>query len=116
MRTVPRKPRSEDKENYKSAKLQADSLRAQFEDEVTKRWMMKLPYSAAREKWHSRLVVAALAALEKSDGTLRVVHDGTHGVRVNPRIRNATSKGAPAAARDVSSCGKTADAEEHTSG
>eukprot|EP00973_Karenia_brevis_P031180 4301880-Karenia_brevis.AAC.1 len=31
--------------------------------------------------------MAAIGALEKSDSTFRIIHDATHGVRVNPRIR-----------------------------
>eukprot|EP00973_Karenia_brevis_P067461 9383581-Karenia_brevis.AAC.1 len=31
--------------------------------------------------------MAAIGALEKSDSTFRIIHDATHGVRVNPRIK-----------------------------
>eukprot|EP00973_Karenia_brevis_P078328 10876185-Karenia_brevis.AAC.1 len=31
--------------------------------------------------------MAAIGTLEKGDNTLRIIHDGTHGVRVNPRIK-----------------------------
>ena len=41
----------------------------------------------ARQTWGERLHVAALAALAKGDDSFRILHDGTHKVRVNPQIR-----------------------------
>ena len=39
------------------------------------------------EKRFDNLVIASLGAIEKKDGTYRVIHDGTHGINVNCSIR-----------------------------
>ena len=38
----------------------------------------------ARKRWtKGRLRIAAIGAIEKADNSFRIIHDGTHGVRVN---------------------------------
>ena len=49
--------------------------------------MMRFDLSLAREEWGEDLKIASLADIQKSDDTLRILHDGTHGVLVNPEIR-----------------------------
>ena len=42
--------------------------------------------------------VAALAAIEKSQDSFRAIHDGTRGVRVNPRTKARGKLRSPSAA------------------
>lgn len=48
--------------------------------------MVEMRWEEARERFPD-LVVASLGAIEKKDGSYRVIHDGTHGIKVNSRIR-----------------------------
>ena len=50
--------------------------------------MTKVSVKKVREEWREHLVVASLGAVEKNieADEWRVVHDATHGVRVNNRI------------------------------
>jgi hypothetical protein len=41
----------------------------------------------ANKDWGKTLRLAFLAILDKTDGTVRVIHDGTHGIQVNPAIK-----------------------------
>ena len=49
--------------------------------------MMEMPLTVARQKFGEDLSIASLGAIEKKDGSYRVVHDGAHGVGVNARIK-----------------------------
>ena len=49
--------------------------------------MTRISRKKAEAEWGSELHVASLAALAKGDETFRILHDGTHGVKVNPKIR-----------------------------
>ena len=66
-----------------------DVIRKQFEEEVKEGLMTKVSVKKAREEWREHLVVASLGAVEKNieADEWRVVHDATHGVRVNNLIR-----------------------------
>ena len=76
-----------DKDNYSSASDNAVIVQKQFRAEEEKGAMIEIEEDAARRKYGARLRVAALAALEKSDNSFRIVHDGTHGVGVNAQIK-----------------------------
>ena len=41
---------------------------------------------SVREEYGEDVCIAAIGAIEKSDSSFRIIHDGTHGVQVNPRI------------------------------
>ena len=49
--------------------------------------MRRMAKTQAVAEWGDRLHVASLAALAKSDDNFRILHDGTHSVRVNPKIK-----------------------------
>ena len=42
---------------------------------------------AQAEKELGKIAIASLGALEKSDGSFRVIHDATHGLAVNAKIK-----------------------------
>ena len=48
----------------------------------------------AQNRYLARLRVASLRSIAKEDESFRVLHDGTHGVRVNPHIRVRDQHGA----------------------
>lgn len=83
--------------NYKSATEHPDIIRDNFEDQVNAGMMVKTTYSEARAEFGGRLRVASLGALEQKAGEFRIVHDGTHGVRVNASIRVRDQEACPTA-------------------
>ncbi|CAE7746198.1 unnamed protein product, partial [Symbiodinium necroappetens] len=76
-----------DRENYLSAKEHALEVQQQFLAEAEEEAMIEVPTAEALASYGSKLSVASLGAIEKKDGSCRVVHDGTHGVNVNARIK-----------------------------
>ena len=76
-----------DHENYLSAKEHALEVQQQFLAEAEEEAMIEVPTAEALVSYGSKLSVASLGAIEKKDGSYRVVHDGTHGVNVNARIK-----------------------------
>ena len=76
-----------DKENYSSARCQTAQIEAQFREEAEPGAMREVEEVAARAEYGEDLLVAAIGAIDKGDTTFRVIHDGTHDVVVNPRIR-----------------------------
>ena len=75
-------------ENYRSTAGIEDVIVAQFRTEESLGMMFEFPEELSPELFPSgRYRVAAQGALEKSDGSWRVLHDGTHGVRINNGIR-----------------------------
>ena len=48
--------------------------------------MVEVPLEDAKRKFGDRLALASLGAISKKDGSVRVIHDGTHGVGVNQAI------------------------------
>ena len=74
--------------NYPSAVAAAGQLEAQFKEEELEGMMFPLSLNVARQRYPGdRPRIAAQGALEKPDGSVRSLHDGTHGVLVNPGIR-----------------------------
>ena len=73
-------------ENYKSMKGYEDDVKKRFEEEEILGWMKEMPDEEAQREFGNTLHLAGLAVVEEKD-KIRVVHDGTHGVKVNQRIR-----------------------------
>ena len=71
---------------YLSARDHARLVQKQFETEAAMGCMIEMPLSEAKQKFGDRLALASLGAIGKKDGSVRVIHDGTHGVGVNPAI------------------------------
>ena len=76
-----------DKGNYTSAVDNAMAVQRQFRKEEALGAMVEVEEEEARRNYGGELRVAALAALEKSDHSFRVVHDATHNVGVNSQIK-----------------------------
>ena len=76
-----------DRANYSSAKLNAEQLLARFREEESLGRMQSTTLGVLKERYpHDRFRVAAMAATQKPDGSVRPLHDGTHGVHVNQGI------------------------------
>ena len=75
--------------NYKSAEENMEDIRRQIVQELHKGTVVSMTKSEAQRKFGNKLAVAALGAVPKEVGTseVRIIHDATHNVEVNPRIR-----------------------------
>ena len=62
-------------------------VQCQFEEEEKLGAMLQLDLAEAHARFGEQIAVASLGAIEKKNGTFRVVHDGTHGVGINPGIK-----------------------------
>ncbi|CAE8658280.1 unnamed protein product, partial [Polarella glacialis] len=76
-----------DGDNYVSARDNLDSIKKQFEEERALGAMREVLEVEARKEYGSNLLIAPIGAIEKADASFRVIHDGTHKVKINPRIR-----------------------------
>ena len=74
------------RENYASCREHMREIREQFEAEERSGCMRKATKAELESECGRQVCVAALGALEKGDNIFRVIHDATHGVKVNPRI------------------------------
>ena len=74
------------RDNYISAKEHAAEEQKQFEIEAEHGAMYETDLDAACAEL-GEVSVASLGAIEKKDGSYRVIHDATHGVSVNSAIK-----------------------------
>ena len=76
-------------ENYSSATANMDDVRRQVEEGLQRGSMVAFSREEALQKFGGQLAVAALGAVPKEAGSsvVRIIHDATHHVEVNPRIR-----------------------------
>ena len=77
------------KGNYVSAVQHVDHLRRHLEEEVQMGLVDKMEERLFEEEYGGNRAVAALAVLVEDEvsGKKRVIHDGTHGIGVNNRVR-----------------------------
>ena len=73
-------------DNYRSVEPHLEKVKALFKEEAALGWMEEFPESVARERFGTRLAIAALGVVEEK-GKIRVVHDASHKVHVNHRIK-----------------------------
>ena len=66
-------------ENYGSTFERAEQIQRQFVEEAAEGMMVRMPRSEAQVEWGNRLRIASSGDIQKSDGSLRIHHDGTHG-------------------------------------
>ena len=72
------------RDNYTSAKDNAAVVQEQFEKEAKLGAMIETTLPKAEKEW-GPISVASLGAIE--DGSFRVIHDATHGLAINSRIK-----------------------------
>ena len=73
--------------NYPSARQAEETIEAQFAREVEPGAMKEVSLQEAKELYGDRLAIASLGAIRKSDNSVRVVHDATHGQNINNVIK-----------------------------
>ena len=77
-----------DRKNYKSAESSSAGLLEKFRAEEKLGRMVPTTMGALRAEYDSDMIrVASMGAISKPDGSVRPLHDATHGVRVNNQIR-----------------------------
>ena len=74
-------------QNYPSAQLSAKELEVKFREEEALGRMFPTKLGVLREEFGDRVRVAAMAAIQKPDGSVRPLHDATHSVMVNHAIK-----------------------------
>ena len=75
--------------NYGSASDHLDFARDKFEEEIKEGMMDKLSMKEFEERYGDHRAIAALAVIveDEEKGKKRLIHDATHGVRVNHRLK-----------------------------
>ena len=74
--------------NYSSAELSGDQLEEHFRKEESLGRMYPSTEAAIAEEFGAgKLLVSAMGALQKPNGDVRPLHDGTHGVQLNNSIK-----------------------------
>ena len=78
------------KDNYSSAKEHKEHVKRHLEDEVREGLVVKMREEDFIEKYGKERAVAALAVLVEDEvtGKKRIIHDGSHEILVNHRIRS----------------------------
>ena len=77
-----------DRANYKSAEMSSEELLNKFREEEKLGRMYPSTVGVLREKFPGdRLRIASMGAIAKPDGSVRPIHDATHGVAVNNHIK-----------------------------
>lgn len=78
-----------ERKNYPSAEEHKDHLRKHLDAEVEEGLMVKMTEEEFTTTYGNNRAVASLAVLveDVASGKKRVIHDGTHGIGVNNRIR-----------------------------
>ncbi len=78
-----------EKKNYPSAEVHRDHLRSHLEAEVEEGLVQRMSRKEFEEEFGANRAISALAVLVEDEalGKKRVIHDGSHDVRVNHRIR-----------------------------
>ena len=85
--------------NYASVSEHLDFAKEKFEEDIAEGMMEKMTVKQFREKFGEDTPVAALAVIVEDEtiGKKRMIHDASHGVRVNHRIRCRDKIRAPGA-------------------
>ena len=74
--------------NYASAEMSSSQLEEQFRKDEASGMMVATTEGAVEQEFgKGQLLIAAMGAITKSNGDVRPLHDGTHGVNLNNRIQ-----------------------------
>ena len=75
--------------NYSSVEEHAEFARAKFEEDVREGLMAKMSMGEFLERYGEHTAIAALAVIVEDEelDKKRIIHDATHGVRVNHRVK-----------------------------
>ena len=75
--------------NYQSVGPHVQFVREHFEEECREGLMEKITLEEAKNRYGDKIAISSLAVLveENHNGKKRVIHDATHGTKINNRIR-----------------------------
>jgi hypothetical protein len=73
-----------------------EQLVVQLEKKLLLGRIAEVKADEANKEWGKTLRLASSAILDQTDGTVRVIHDGTHGIHVNRPSRFGTKPGVQA--------------------
>eukprot|EP00435_Cladocopium_sp_Y103_P012346 s2725_g3.t1 len=75
--------------NYQSVDQHVDFVRQHFAEECAEGMMEKISLEEAKTRYGDKVAVSSLAVLveDNHQGKKRIIHDATHGTKVNNRIR-----------------------------
>ena len=78
----------EEARNFESAVENQEGLESKFREDEAQGMMYPTTMGVLRERYPGKpILVAAMGAIKKPDGSVRAIHDGTHFVQVNNGIR-----------------------------
>ena len=85
--------------NYGSTRDHLDFAKAKFDEEIEEGLMEKMSPDTFKERFGDNTAIAALAVIveDEEKDKKRLIHDATHGVRVNHRIKCRDKLRAPGA-------------------
>ena len=85
--------------NYSSVEEHVEFARAKFEEDIAEGLMLNMSLRDFKAKYGEHRAIAALAVIveDESVGKKRMIHNATHGVSVNHRIRCRDKIRAPGA-------------------
>ena len=86
-----------DRDNYKSMVGFESQVEKLFQEEAVAGWMEEVTDEEARRRHGERVCIGSLAVKDEKT-KIRVVHDGSHGVHVNHRIKTRDQVRMPRAA------------------
>ena len=73
--------------NYGSAKERSKALSAKIKEDITSGRMIRTTYGEAKRTYGEKLLIGALGMIEEGPETFRLIHDGTHAILMNNRVR-----------------------------
>ena len=85
--------------NYQSVEQHVQFVREHFDQECAEGLMEKLTIQEAEQRFGDKIAISSLAVLveENHQGKKRIIHDATHGTKVNNRIRCRDKSRSPSA-------------------
>jgi len=99
-------------QNYPSAQISSKELEEKFHEEEALGRMHPSKLGVLRQQYGDKVRVAAMAAIQKPDGTVRPLHDATHSVMVNHAIKYRDKIDCPGPAEIASVVRETAETQE----
>ena len=87
------------RDNYESVGDHEEFVRQHFEEECKEGLMEKLTLEQAKQRYGDKIAISSLAVLvEESHGNKRrIIHDATHGTKINNRIKCRDKQRSPGA-------------------
>ena len=73
--------------NYKTADDNKKALKEKVEEDLVSGRLVRMTYAQAKAIYGDRLLIGALGMVDEGQDRFRLIHDGTHVILVNNRIR-----------------------------